>query len=139
VNGREASKLGRGYNVVVLDPRVGVADARVFNTADEAGASRSLADFFAKIPNGSIVAVASQEEIVGNLDERAVAALRSIGAQVDVRKNPNRSHAVIGVKAAPAGSALELSNEGTSFISVGHVPDERTLAAALSVITIEKK
>lgn len=139
VKGREASKLGRGYNVVVLDSRGNVGDARVFNTADEASASRSLADFVAKIPNGSIVAIASQEEIVGNLDDAAVQALRLIGAQVDARKNPNRSHAIIGVKGALPGSSLEQSNEGTSFVWVGHVPDDRTLAAAVSAFTIEKK
>lgn len=139
VNGREASKLGRGYNVVVLDSRGNIADARVFNTGDEVAASRSLADFISKIPNGSIVAVASQEEMVGNLDDAAIAALRSIGAQVDMRKTPNRRHALIGVKGAPSGSALEQSNEGSSFIWVGHVPDDRTLAAAVNVVTVEKK
>lgn len=139
VNGREASKLGRGYNVVVMDSRGNVVDARVFNTADEANASGALADFIAKIPNGSIVAVASQEEIVGNLDDTAINALRTVGAQIDARKNPNRSHSIIGVKGAAPGSALEQSNEGTSFIWVGHVPDDRTLAAAVSVVTIEKK
>ncbi len=139
VNGLEASKLGWGYNVVVLDARGAVVNARNFNTADEASASRSLADFIAKIPNGSIVAVASQEEIFGNLDDGAIMALRSIGAQVDARKNPNRYHAIIGVKGAAAGSALEQSNEGTSFIWVGHVPDDRTLAAAVSTVTVEKK
>jgi interleukin-like EMT inducer protein len=139
VNGREASKLGRGYNIVVLDSHGNVIDARVFNTADDGRASRALTDFIAKIPDYSIVAVASQEEMAGNLDDAAVAALRSIGARVDMRKNPNHSDAIIGVKGAPPGTALEQANEGASFISVGHVPDDRTLAAAVSAVTIEMK
>ena len=140
VNGREASLLGRGYNVVVIDPKSGgVIDARVFDTADDKVASRAMTDFIAQIPPGMIVAVASQEAVAANLGDRTVAGLTSIGAQVDVRQTPSRSHAIIGVKDAPAGRALEQSSEGTSFISVGHSPDERTLAAAVSVITLEKK
>lgn len=139
VNGREVSKLGRGYNVAVLDSSGNVVDVRVFNTADEKNASRALADFIGKTQSGSIVAIALQEEVAGNLDDGAIAALRMIGAQVDMRKDKNRSHAIIGVKDAPPGSALEQSNEGTSFIWVGNVPDDRMLAAAVNVMTVEKK
>jgi hypothetical protein len=140
VNGREVSLLGRGYNVVVIDPKSGaVINAKVFNTADDKAASRALTDFIAQIPNGFIVAVASQEEVAGNLGDGAVDALRSIGAQIDARQSPNRSHAIIGAKGALPGSALEQSSEGTSFISVGRSPDERRLAAAVSSITIGKK
>jgi hypothetical protein len=46
---------------------------------------------------------------------------------------------LIGVKGAAAGSALEQSNDGTSFISVGRSPDIRTLSAAVSSMVIEKK
>jgi hypothetical protein len=139
VNGKQASKLGRGYNVVVLDARGNVTDARSFNTADEPNASRALADFIAKIPNGAVVVVASQEEVAGSLSDGAVAALKSIGAQNDPRKNPNRAHAIVGVKGAPPGSALEQWSDGGAFMFVGQVPDDRTLAAAVSALTIEKK
>ncbi len=140
VNGREASPLGRGYNLVVIDPsRGGVVTAKTFNTADDRAQSRAMADFIGKIPNGFIVAVASQEQAAANLGDGTVMALRSIGAQIDIRKNPNGSHAIIGVKGAAPSAALEQANEGTAFISVGHVPDERTLAVAVSSLTIEKK
>ncbi|MGE5262556.1 MAG: interleukin-like EMT inducer domain-containing protein [Acidobacteriota bacterium] len=140
VNGREESLLGRGYNVVIVDPRSGrVVDRRVFNTADDRSQSRNLTDLIAEIPNGYIVAVASQEQVAASLGDKTVAALRSLGAQVDIRQTPNRSHALIGVKGSAPGTAVEQSNEGASFISVGHVTDERTLAAAVSEITIEKK
>ena len=140
VNGREVSPLGRGYNIVVVDPKSGaVVDAKVFNTADERAQSRALTDFIAQIPRGFIVALAAQENVASNLGDGTVAALRSLGAQVDIRQNPDRTHAVIGVKGAPSGTAVEQSNEGASFISVGHSPDERTLAAAVSLITVEKR
>ena len=73
------------------------------------------------------------------MGDKTVAALRSIGAQVDIRQTPNRSHVIIGVKGAAPGTAVEQANDGASFISVGHVTDERTLAAAVSEITIEKR
>lgn len=140
VDGREASPLGRGYNVVVIDPSRGaVVNAKTFNTADDRAQSRAMADFIEKIPNGFIVAVASQEEAAANLGDHTVMVLRSIGAQIDIRKNPNGRHAIIGVKGAAPGAALEQSNEGAAFISVGHSPDERTLAVAVSSMTIEKK
>ncbi len=140
VNGREASLLGRGYNVVVVDPQKGaVVEARVFNTADDKAQSRAMTDFVAKIPNGYVVAVAAQGDVGTNLGDRTVAGLRSIGAQVDLRGTPNRTHAIIGVKGATPGAAVEQSNQATSFLAVGHSADERTLAAAVSVTTIEKR
>ncbi|HEX7587966.1 MAG TPA: interleukin-like EMT inducer domain-containing protein [Anaerolineae bacterium] len=140
VNGREVSPLGRGYNLVSIDPRTGaVLNSRVFNTADDIAASRAMTEWLAQIPNGTIVAVASQGDASANLGDRTVAGLGTLGGQIDPRQNPTRSHVLIGVKRAAAGSALEQSNDGTSFVSVGHSPDVRTLAAAVSAVTIEKK
>lgn len=140
VNGRETSPLGRGYNVVQIDPKTGqVLDAQVFNTADDKAASRSMTDYIAKIPAGTIVAVASQEAVAGNLGDRTVQGLQSLGARVDARQAPDDSHAFIGVKGAAEGTALEQANAGTSYVSVGHDPDVRSLAAAVSTVTFEKK
>jgi hypothetical protein len=140
VSGREVSRLGRGYNIVQIDSKSGqVLDAQVFNTADDKAASRAMTDYIAKIPAGVIVAVASQEQVAGNLGDRTVEGLRSLGAQVDARQVPDDSHAIIGVKGAAAGTALEQAIAGTSYISVGHDPDVRSLAAAVTSVTIEKK
>ncbi len=114
-------------------------NSRVFDTQTDRSQSRNLTDLIAEVPDGYIVAVASQEQVAASLGNNTVAALHSIGGQVDIRQNPDRSHAIIGVKGAAPGTAIEQSNEGTSFISVGHVTDERTLAAAVSEITIERK
>jgi hypothetical protein len=140
VDGREVSLLGRGYNVAVVDPASGrVLAAKVFNTADDRAQSRAMTEFIGGLPNGVIVAVAAQEEVAASLGDNTVKALHSIGASIDIRKTPGRSHAIIGVRGASAGSAQEQSSEGTSFISVGHSPDERTLAAAVSSVTYERR
>jgi len=140
VNDREASELRRGYNVVVIDPKTGdVIASSVFNTADDIARSRAMTDFLAQIREGSIVVVAAQENAGANLGERTVGMLRSLGAQIDLRQTPNHSHAIIGVKGASPGTAVESSREGESFIAIGRNVDDRTLAAAISLITLEKK
>lgn len=140
VNNREESKLGRGYNVVVIDPKSGQAiNSRFFNTADDRAQSRAMTDFLAQIPDGQIVAVAAQENAGTQLGDRTVALLQSIGAQIDLRRNPRHAHAIIGVKGALPGTALEQSADDGVFISIGRNADDRTLAAAVSVITIEQR
>ncbi len=140
VNGREASLLGRGYNIVVVDPKTGaVFRTKVFDTVTDRSQSRGLTDFIAEIPKDFIVAVASQGDVAESLGNLTVEGLHSLGGQVDIRQNPGRSHALIGVKGAAPGTALEQSKEGASFISVGRSPDDRTLAAAVSSLTVEKR
>ena len=140
VNGQEKSLLGQGYNLVVIDPKTGtVVDKRVFDTTGEIIQSRAMTDFIAQIPNGMIVAVAAQGNVAANLGDRTVAQLQSLGAQIDLRKTTNQAHVIIGVKGAPLGTALELADANNAFLAVGRNADERTLAAAVSVITIERK
>jgi hypothetical protein len=140
INAREVSPLKRGYNVVVINPQSGaVISAKTFDTVDDRAPSREMTDFIAQIPDGMIVVAATQGDAGVNLGDRTAAALKTLGAQVDLREHPDRSHALIGIKGAPAGSALEQSNAGKSFVSVGRSQDERTLAAAVSSITIERR
>lgn len=140
VNGREVSKQGRGYNIVVIDPQNdNVIASRFFNTADDRAQSRAMTDFLAQVRQGQIVVVAAQEDAGTNLGDRTVAMLQTIGAQVDLRRTPTYAHAIIGVKGAPPGTAIEQSSDGDVFISVGRNADERTLSAAVSTIVIERK
>lgn len=139
VNGREVSPLARGYNVVVLDPKTAaVVKKQSFNTGDDKAQSRAMTEMLAQVPDGMIVAVATQGQVGDNLGDRTVAGLYSIGAQADLRSGPQRSQAVIGVKGAARGTALEQTNQGSSFVSVGHMPDDRTLSVALSALSFEK-
>ncbi len=139
VNGREVSPAQRGYNVVVLDPQAGaVVSARAFDTVDDRAESRALTDFLAQIPAGQIVVIASQDEAAANLGDRTVEQMRTLGAQTDLRQTAQRAHVIIGVKGAPAGSALEQTGAASAMIAVGRSLDTRALAAAVSAITIEK-
>jgi hypothetical protein len=140
VNGREVSPLQRGYNVVVIHPQSGaIVSARRFDTVDDRAESRAMTDFLAQIPAGHIVAIASQGEVAANLGDRTVEGLRSLGAQIDLRQTGQGAHVIIGVKGASPGSALEQAGDNAAFIAVGRSQDERTLAAAVSSITSEKR
>ncbi|CAG0956592.1 hypothetical protein ANRL3_00592 [Anaerolineae bacterium] len=140
VNGKQVSPLKRGYNVVVIDPASGaIVNVQAFNTIDDRVDSRALTDFIAQNPHGFIVAVASQDDAAANLGDRAARSFQLLGGQIDPRQNPTRTYALIGVKGKSPGSALEDSREGASFVSVGRSQDDRTLAAAVNSIVIEKK
>ncbi|MCX7841101.1 MAG: hypothetical protein N2559_16820, partial [Anaerolineae bacterium] len=140
VNGREVSPAKRGYNVVVLDPQSGsVMSARAFDTVADRAESRAMTDFLAQIPTGRIVVVASQGDVAANLGDRTVEQLRTLGAQMDVRQMGQRAHVVIGVKDARAGTALEQAGDASAMVAVGRSLDTRTLAAAVSMLIIEKQ
>ncbi|MBM3129612.1 MAG: hypothetical protein FJ009_13420 [Chloroflexi bacterium] len=139
VNGREVALGKRGYNVVVLDPQTGaVISARRFDTVDDRAESRAMTDFLAQIPAGQIVALASQGEVAANLGDRTVEQLRTLGAQIDLRQTARRAHVIVGVKGAAVGSAREQAGDASALIAIGRSPDERTLAAAISALTIER-
>jgi hypothetical protein len=137
VNGRQVSPNTRGYNVVVLDPQTGaVRDAAAFDTHLDAAASQALAEYIGRVPVGQIVAVAAADEASRLLGQEAVDALRSIGATGDLRGKFRWGHAIIGVRGAPMGSALE----ATAWLrpvtlSVGEGATEPHLAAAFGRIT----
>jgi hypothetical protein len=108
VNGRNVSPDERGYNVVVLDPASGAVQARGhFDTFASEEESSRLAEFITGIPDGRIVAVAVEDEASLHLTEEAVLAFRTIGAREDLRDMFRWEHAIIGVKGAEPGQALE--------------------------------
>jgi hypothetical protein len=92
---------------------------------------------FDRVADGNWVAVAASDEASYHLTERAVNALRSIGAHQDLRGKFRWSHAIIGVKGAPAGSATELASEtNVSQVFTGTPLTAPYLAAAIGEIRI---
>ncbi len=127
-----------GYNVAVLHPQSGkLLDQRGFDTTSggsEAEAA-ALADFLSALPKGRIVVVALQGDGAAHLTDEAVAALRQIGAEVDVRGTAGWSHALVGVKGAQPGTALEVAGPENGWLRVA--PDRRTLAIAVDTLLWE--
>jgi hypothetical protein len=138
VNGDDASSHRRGHNVAVIHPQTGaVVDTAGFDTFANEFESQDLAEFVAAIPQGYIVAIGVRGDGAAHLTAEAVEALRSLGAALDLRGTENLSHAIIGVKGAALGTALEASAEGNSYLHVGKNPDDRTLSVALDYVNIE--
>jgi len=133
VDGQDASPNQRGYNVVALDPGGGLLWSKAFDTHLDRGASHRMAEAIGGLDNGDIVAVAAADEASLNLTEEAVVALRSIGAAVDLRSKFRWGHAVVGIKGASAGAALEEAGVlGPSAVHVGIAATEPAVAAAFA-------
>ncbi len=141
VNGSDAAQNTRGYNVVVVNEKTGaVESSAAFDTFASADESARLAQFIGKIPSGRIVSVAVRDEASRSLTSEAVDALRSIGAMEDLRGKFRWSHAMIGVKGAAPGSALEVASEtmpAQRVVGVGAM--EPQVAAAVEWVKIEAK
>ncbi len=128
-----------GYNVAVIHPRSGrLLDRQGFDTTPTGSDSEAaaLADFLAGVPGGQIVVVAMQGDGAAHLTDAAVDALRSIGGQADPRGSNSWSHAIVGVKGAAPGSALEAAGPGNGWLRVA--PDRRTLGIALDTMVWER-
>jgi hypothetical protein len=94
-----------------------------------------MADFVASIPEGRIVAVAVRDEASRLLNEEAVQALRTIGAGGDMREKFRWGHAVIGVKGAQPGQAVEsFASLRPAVVYVGEGTTEPHLAAAFGLV-----
>jgi hypothetical protein len=140
VGGQDASTHRRGYNLAVIDPRSGaVVDRAGFDTWANQYESQDLADFVAQIPEGHIVAVAVKDDGAAHLTTAAVRSLQTLGATTDLRGTAHFSHAILGVKGAVPGSALEASGGGNSYLHVGRNPDDRTLSVAVDYVDLQLK
>jgi hypothetical protein len=120
---RDVALNRRGYNLAAVDPhgpeRI---EPAAFDTFLDPAASRRLAAWIAALPAGTIVLGAVRDEASSRLDAGAIGALRTLGVAGDLRGRYRESHAFIGVKGAPPGSAVEASGPRAVEVTVGE-PD----------------
>jgi hypothetical protein len=121
VNGHElVSVPRRGYWVAALAPADGrVLGVECFDTARTVAESGRLAAYLEGLPPGTVVAVAVLDEAGGRLTEPAVRALQAVGARGDLRGTFRLAHAVVGVRGARAGEAVEAWGKGERRLVVG--------------------
>jgi hypothetical protein len=136
LNGREVSPYRRGYNLVALTPEGEVARAASFDTFIDYRASRRLAAWVRTLAAGTVVAGAVRYDASGQLTWRAIEALRALGVAEDLRGRFRASHAFVGVKRAPPGSALERAGPGPVRITVG--PPRVPRAFELSALALAR-
>lgn len=138
VNGRDESPNLRGYNIVVVDPRTGAVQARGnFDTFASGRESNRLTEFLAGVAEGDLVAAAASDEASTHLTPPALDALRAVGARYDLRAKFRWSHALLGVKGAPPGSASEALSETTvSQVFLNAPLTEPNVAARIGAIEL---
>jgi hypothetical protein len=108
LNGIDVAANRRGYNLAVINPETGAMEqAAAFDTFADAKESNRMAELINKLPAGRIVAVAVRDEASMSLQQDAVDALASLGATADLRSKFRWGQAVIGVRGAAPGTALE--------------------------------
>ncbi len=133
----DASAHRRGVNVAVLAPDTGrVIASRGFDTAANAYEAAALRQFIQEIPDGQLVALATQGvDATTFFDAETWASLQTLGLSTGSLTPP---FSAIGVKGAPAGTALSATagSSGTAYLRLGPSPDTRSLAAAVDKVTI---
>ncbi len=77
-----------------------------------------LADYIASLSEGTIVVAAAKDEASRRLTDATVAAWKLVGGRADLRGCFRCAHALIGVKGAPPGSALEAHGAGQKTLYV---------------------
>ena len=127
----ELAPNSRGYNLVALDRSGATLDQAVFDTFADPEASEALATWVDALPAGTVVLGAVKDEASGRLGAEAVRALGALGVGGDLRGHFRESHAFIGVKGAPAGSAVEALGPRPVEVRVGR-PDVEFAAELLA-------
>jgi hypothetical protein len=80
------------------------------------------------LPAGILVIVRVKTDGGGQLEAEGLRPLRSVGGKVELRGTLFVSHALVGVKGARPGEALEVSGKGELTVRVGR---ERRLRLVL--------
>jgi len=138
IRGKNESPNLRGYNIVVFNPQTNQVEARAnFDTFASKQESERMAHFIAQIPDGAIVAVAASDEASYRLTEEGVNALKSLGAQVDLRGKFRWAHALLARKGDPDTAREGASETQVSQIIEGAALTEPQVAASIGEIRIE--
>ena len=107
---RDLAPDTRGFNVAVIHPGKGdLVMAAGFDLIGEDGPEQAgrMAQLLRGVPEGMIVCVAVKDDGAMNHTGELVTALRTVGASVDLRNRTRASYALIGVKGAAPGQAME--------------------------------
>src|SRR5690606_1612011 len=135
VGGEDFASNELGYNLVALNQAGDLLDSVAFNTHASPAAAAALTDWLSSWPNGTIVAGAVRDEASYNLGDEAVAALRRLGLETDLRGHFRASHAFVGVVGASPGAAIEsFSPLGPASVTVGPPLDAPFIAGGIGQV-----
>jgi hypothetical protein len=130
VDGIDASDHRDGTNVTVIEPKTGAVEAvRGFDTTANEFERDRLHQFMANIADGKVVIVALKGPATSFLNLETVEAFKTLGATTGPTDHAV-SYALIGVKGAAEGSALEQESK-TESVDLLFLPDDRPLSTAV--------
>ena len=137
VNGRDVARDRRGYNLVALSAGGEVLDSVTFDTHADAQAGARLAAWVQDLPAGTLVAGAVRDEASMNLGDEALAALRTLGVEDDLRGHFRWGQAFVGAAgAAPASALVATDGLRPAQVSVGLPLSAPSVAAAVARVEV---
>ena len=122
LSGIDVAPNTRGYNVVVIDPDTGdLVAAMAFDLIRPPGGGEAerMANVLGGVPDGYMVVVAVRDDGSMGITASVENALRSLGA----KKSPKlrHSYALIGIKGAEPGTAVEKLSKDSVVLELGRV------------------
>jgi Interleukin-like EMT inducer len=120
VDGVTVTPRQRGIVLAMIDPTSGkLIAADGFDTYASSDESIRMAALISSATNGTIVALATYDEGTVSLGDAGRAAIASLGAKIDLRGQSGAAYALVGVKGAATGSALEQIGKTPLTLDVG--------------------
>jgi hypothetical protein len=108
INGKNVSQNKIDYHMVVLNPETGQIEvSEDFNTYQIKADSKRMNDFINSVARGRIVCIAVAHETSLELSQEEGNVFEHIGAKENISGHFLRDQALIGVKGAKKGEALE--------------------------------
>lgn len=133
----DASAGRPGVNVTVIDPATGdILEMQGFDTTANVFESQALARFVNDIEPGLPVLVSTFGDTTAHLEEDAIDALRTLGADVTLDTMAGHHLALVGLKGAEPGTAAQELMPERAFVAVSLNQDRRTLAGAVHELVI---
>ncbi|HEY8549292.1 MAG TPA: hypothetical protein VIL35_04990 [Vicinamibacterales bacterium] len=122
INGVDEMPPASGYLVAVLGPSGEVAARAAFDFAEQRDAGKAFADFVRGAAPGAIVAIATAGGVEAGIDRLVVDGLAAVGALPSPPRPGEPARAIVGVRGAALGTALDVSGARIARATVGSPP-----------------
>ena len=119
VDGVTVTPQQRGLLVVTIDATTGQHQVTNYDTYASETASDQFSTLIESLPTGTIVAVAIYDEGTAKLTKHAHKSLSMLGAETNLSDKFGQAYALIGVKGATVGTAMEALGQTAQILDVG--------------------
>ncbi len=117
-------EIKRGINLVAIEPDGKIIYRGNFDTWIDKKEGLKFAEFVNSLTDGIVVALCVADEASKNLTERGQEALYKLGGQLPLIKAFRYSYALIGIKGAEKGTALEAMSLFKQVVLKNYLPQK---------------